>query len=72
MKMKKGKKMTIKERAIIMAYTGVCTLTGNKLKYFYKYCGKLLGKKEIFTHELALNADRIKELSKKDFISICK
>ena len=29
--------MTDTERAIVMAYTGVCMLTGDKLEIFYKY-----------------------------------
>ena len=29
--------MTVRECAIIEAFTGVCMLTGNKRKYFYEY-----------------------------------
>ena len=65
--------MTDKEKAIIMAYTGVAMLTGEKIGIFYEYVGGLLGR-SIFTHELAdANVwELIKEKSKGDFISLCE
>ena len=63
--------MSKKEAAIIQAYTGYVILTGDDLGIFYAYCEKLLGF-PIFTHEYIEYADKIKELSKPDFIEICK
>lgn len=64
--------MTDREKAIVMAYTGVCMLTGDKLGIFYNYLEEILGY-PIWTHELA-NArlwETIKEKSKADFLSLC-
>lgn len=46
-------------------------LTGNDKKYAYEYAEKLLGF-PILTHEFLIYADRLKELSKPDFIEICR
>lgn len=64
--------MTDSERAIIMAYTGVCMLNGDKLNIFYKYIEELLGY-PVWTHELADQRlwDEIKEKSKSDFLALC-
>ena len=65
--------MTDKEKAIIMAYTGTCMLTGDKIGIFYNYVETLLGR-PIHTFELA-NAslwETLKEKSKADFLSICE
>lgn len=62
--------MTKHEAAIIEAYTGTVMLIGEDLKIFYGYVFELL-KHRIFTHEFPLYADRIKELSKPDFIELC-
>lgn len=64
--------MTDSERAIIMAYTGVCMLKGDKLNIFYKYIEELLGY-PVWTHELADRRlwDEIKEKSKSDFLALC-
>jgi hypothetical protein len=61
--------MTKHEAAVIMAYTGVCTLVGDDLEYFYKYVYGILGK-PIWTHEFPKYFDLIKEKSKPDFIKI--
>ena len=45
--------MTDSERAIIMAYTGICMLTGDRLEIFYKYVEELL-ERPIWTHELGI------------------
>ena len=34
---KRGKIMTDKEKAIVMAHTGICMLTGDKFQIFHKY-----------------------------------
>lgn len=63
--------MTDREKAIVMAHTGICMLTGDKFQIFHKYVEDLMGR-PIMTHELALLADTIKEKSKVDFIELCK
>ena len=65
--------MTDREKAIVMAYTGVTMLTGDKLSIFYKYIEELLGH-PIMTHELADQdiQDEITRKSKEDFVALCK
>ena len=65
--------MTDKERVVIMAYTGIAMLKGNKLDLFYKYIAKLMGR-PVFTHELADENiwKEIKEKSKEDFFKLCR
>lgn len=64
--------MTDREKAIVMAYTGVCMLAGDKLSIFYKYVKEIMGR-PIYTHEMAIKAidDEIKEKAKADFIALC-
>lgn len=62
--------MTDREKAIVMAYTGKCMLTGNKFQIFHKYVEDIMGK-PIMTHEMAFLADAIKENSKADFLALC-
>ena len=62
--------MTDKEKAIVMAYTGACMLTGDKLQIFHKYVEGIMGR-PIWTHEMAQLADEIKEKSKADFMALC-
>ena len=63
--------MTKHEAAVIETFTGICMLTGDDRKYVYEYEEKLLGF-PIFTHEFPMYADKLKELSKPDFIEICR
>ena len=63
--------MTKHEAAVIEIYTGIVMLTGNDIKYAYEYAEKLLGF-PIMTHEFLIYADKLKELSKPDFIEICR
>ena len=63
--------MTDKEKAIVMAYTGVVMLKGDKIQIFYKYVEKIMGR-PILTHEMAQLATEIKEKSKDDFMTLCK
>ena len=65
--------MTDREKAIVMAYTGVTMLTGDKLGIFYKYIEELLGY-PVMTHELASQniQDEITRKSKEDFIALCR
>lgn len=67
----KGGNVTKREAAIIETYTGICMLTGDNRKYAYEYAEKLLGF-SILTHEFAIYADKLKKLSKPDFIKICR
>lgn len=64
--------MTDKEKAIVMAHTGICMLTGEKYGVFHKYIEDILGR-PVYTHELAMQSisDEIKEKSRDDFIKLC-
>jgi len=63
--------MTIREAAIIEMYTGIVMLAGENVKYAYEYAEELLGF-PIMTHEYLIYADKLKKLSKPDFIELCK
>ena len=63
--------MTDEEKAIVMAYTGVCMLAKDKFQIFHKYVEKLMGR-TVYTHELGFLADTIKEKAKEDFIRLCR
>ena len=63
--------MTKHEVVVIETFTGICMLTGDDRRYVYEYAEKLLGF-PIFTHEFPEYADKLKELSKPDFIEICR
>ena len=64
--------MTDKEKAIVMAYTGICMLSGDKFQIFHKYVEKIMDR-PFYTHEMAIKAiqDEIKEKAKADFIALC-
>lgn len=64
-------RMTNREKAICMAFTGVSFFKGEQLRYFYQYVEGLLGR-PVYTHEIALLADKIKELSREDFTKLCE
>lgn len=65
--------MTDREKAIIMAYTGISMLTGDKFSIFHKYIEDILGR-SVWTHELADHDvwEEIKEKSKSDFLELCE
>ena len=63
--------MTKREAVVIQAYTGITMLVGDDFQIFAKYCEDLLGH-PIFTHEYPDLEEDIKELSKPDFIEICR
>ena len=63
--------MTDKEKAIVMAHTGICMLSGNKFKIFHKYVEDIMGR-PIMTHEIVLLGEKIKEKSRADFIALCE
>ena len=62
--------MTDKEKAIVMAYTGICMLTNDKFYIFHEYVEDIIGR-PVMTHELLFLGDAIKEKSKNDFIALC-
>lgn len=62
--------MTNHEKAIVMAHTGICMLTGDKFQIFHKYIEDVMGR-PIMTHEIGFLADEIKEKTKADFLALC-
>ena len=64
--------MTDQEKAIVMAYTGICMLSGDKFQIFHKYIEDILGR-PVYTHELAYDTveHEIKEKAKADFMALC-
>ena len=65
--------MTVRECAIVEAFTGVCMTAGDNRKYFYEYLQEIL-KRPVFTHELAKREvwEEIKNASMKDFLKLCR
>lgn len=63
--------MTDREKAIVMAYTGTCMLTGDKFQIFHKYIEDIM-KRPVYTHELPYIADEIRKKSEFDFIALCE
>ena len=63
--------MTDKEKAIIMAHTGVVMLKGDKFRIFHNYVESILNR-PIWTHELVELTDEIREKSRNDFIKLCE
>ena len=66
-------RMTDREKAIVMAYTGITMLSGEKFQIFHEYIEKILGR-PVFTHELGnkLVSAEIRKKSRADFLEICK
>lgn len=62
--------MTDKEKAVVMAYTGIAMLTGDKFEIFHKYVEEIMSR-PVFTHEFATCAEVIKEKAKFDFLALC-
>ena len=64
--------MTDREKAIVMAYTGICMLTGDKLSVFYEYVESIMGR-PVYTHEMGTKVvdNLIKEKARPDFIALC-
>lgn len=63
--------MTDREKAIVMAYTGVCMLQGDEFNIFHKYVEEVIGR-PVYTHELGELREKIREASKEDFLKLCK
>lgn len=62
--------MTDREKAIIMAHTGICMLAGDKFQIFHKYVEDIMGR-PIWTGDIGWLEKEIKEKSKADFIALC-
>ena len=62
--------MTDREKAIVMAHTGICMLTGDKFQIFHKYVEEIMGR-PVQTIEMGFIANEIKEKSKADFMKLC-
>ena len=62
--------MTDREKAIVMAYTGVTMLTGDKFNIFHAYVEEIMGR-PVQTIKLGYNAEAIKESARDDFIKLC-
>lgn len=65
--------MTDKEKAIVMAYTGIAMLVGDKFDIFHQYIEEKMGR-PIWTHELASKEvwAEIKEATREDFNRLCR
>jgi len=62
--------MTDREKAIIMAHTGICMLAGDKFQIFHKYVEDIMGR-PIWTGDIGWLEKEIKEKSKADFMALC-
>lgn len=62
--------MTDREKAIVMAYTGVVMLIGDKINEYYKYLQELFNR-PIYPHEIFFLEKEIKEKAEGDFIRLC-
>lgn len=62
--------MTDREKAVVMAYTGLVMLTGNKFDIFHEYVEKIMGR-PVFIHEFPTCEKEIKERAKYDFLALC-
>lgn len=62
--------MTLRECAIVEAYTGICMCAGEKREEFYKYVDEIMGR-PLWTHEHYLLREEIKERAKPDFLRLC-
>lgn len=62
--------MTDREKVVVMAYTGIAMVQGDKLDLFYEYLAELFGR-PVYSHEIPDLADEIKERSKPEFLRIC-
>ena len=65
--------MTDREKAIVMAYTGICMLKGDKFNIFHKYAEDIMGR-PVYTHEFGVDlfTNELKKKAEPDFIALCK
>lgn len=73
MRITERSKMTNREKAIVMAYTGVCLLAGEELAAYYQYVKEITGR-SVCTHEFADSKTmiEIKKNSRRDFMMLCR
>ena len=66
--------MTLRECAIVTAYTGVAMLAGKDLGELYRYAEEITGISPVYTHYFADDDfnEKLHELSRTDFIELCK
>jgi len=64
--------MTDKEKAIVMAFTGVCMLTADKFNIFHEYVEHIMHR-PVYIHEMGDPAieRQIKEKAEVDFMALC-
>lgn len=65
--------MTLREKAIVTAYTGFAMCVHDELNAFYQYVDSL-GFHGLYTHDFARRElwDAIHEASKPDFVALCR
>ena len=63
--------MTLKEKVICEAYTGICFCTGEDRNELYKYLAEKMGR-PVYSHEFATNFEKIRDISREDFVKVCK
>ena len=65
--------MTDREKAIVMAFTGVTMLSGDEFDIFHKYAEEKMGR-TIWTHEYAPQRleSELKERARADFLKLCE
>lgn len=63
--------MTKHECAVVMAYTGVCMLSGDDFSIFHKYVEDLMGR-PVYTHEFPALMDEIKKMARSEFLRLCR
>lgn len=65
--------MTVRECAIVEAYTGIVMLSGDKRKYIYQYAEEKLGY-PVYTHYWASKAfnEELKQKAHDDFVNLCR
>ena len=63
--------MTLKEKVICEAYTGICFCTGEDRNALYKYLSEKMGR-PVYSHEFATNFEKIRDISREDFVKVCK
>lgn len=63
--------MTKRECAIVTLHTGINMLEGEDIHYLYDYAASLIGR-PIVIYDLVTLEKEFKELSRKDFIELCK
>lgn len=76
--------MTKHEAAVFTAFTGVMFLSGEDFGIFHQYAEKLLGRSldlaimklllndTIYTHELGMLSNEIREKARPEFMRICR